>query len=469
MTTYPRIPGHSTAAAVGAAISSVRRGAVPFLALAALGLTLRSMGLVVPREAAWVIVQQVFSVLFMIGYMGAALSALSRANSVGRLMRATPRVASAALRGALAVMAILALVLLPSAPLEPLAPRLAPWAWWTLAVFALLAPRVVRRIPHRLWWLLDGRAYRAAPGWDAAADGARAAVEAAWAAAYPDDDSLPRALQAALAFHERPAPDTGRLARAATRDARGAREAAEDAAARRHTRQTVAAAWVARAVEHVVRAMQPDADPRSWRWRRTEATDCLRIAEDTLRETMLNDLNKTLTEDLRLYMLLCRINDDPIVARFGLALNRGQLRRWLTYFRDGVAYMADAYGAESLPWDWGLVGGTAKDRWTFSRRAHMGYVPPSDTVHVSAANLAFQARSFDTDVRFMNHKLAPPGVTAEAFVRLEAVEECYHRYQFQALGMTGYSRRDDPIERDILRVWQKASDDLGLVIEFAGD
>ncbi len=221
MTTYPRIPGHSTAAAVGAAISSVRRGAVLFLALAALGLTLRSMGLVVPREAAWVIVQQVFSVLFMIGYMGAALSALSRANSVGRLMRATPRVASAALRGALAVMAILALVLLPSAPLEPLAPRLAPWAWWTLAVFALLAPRVVRRIPHRLWWLLDGRAYRAAPGWDAAADGARAAVEAAWAAAYPDDDSLPRAPQAALAFHERPAPNTGRRARPATRDARG--------------------------------------------------------------------------------------------------------------------------------------------------------------------------------------------------------------------------------------------------------
>ena len=183
----------------------------------------------------------------------------------------------------------------------------------------------------------------------------------------------------------------------------------------------------------------------------------------------LRGFYKTLTEDLRLYMLLCRINDDPIVVRFGLALNRGQLRRWLTYFRDGVAYMADAYGAESLPWDWGLVGGTAKDRWTFSRRAHMGYVPPSDTVHVSAANLAFQARSFDTDVRFMNHKLAPPGVTAEAFVRLEAVEECYHRYQFQALGMTGYSRRDDPIERDILRVWQKASDDLGLVIEFAGD
>jgi len=35
--------------------------------------------------------------------------------------------------------------------------------------------------------------------------------------------------------------------------------------------------------------------------------------------------------------------------------------------------------------------------------------------------------------------------------------------------MTGYSRRDDPIERDILRVWQKASDDLDLVIEFAGD
>lgn len=173
MTTYPRIPGHSTAGAVGAAISSVRRGAVLFLALAALGLTLRSMGLVVPREAVWVIVQQVFSVLFMIGYMGAALSALSRANSAGRLMRATPRVASAALRGALAVMAILALVLLPSAPLELLAPRLAPWAWWALAVFALLAPRVVRRIPHRLWRLLDGRAYRAAPAWDAAADGAR--------------------------------------------------------------------------------------------------------------------------------------------------------------------------------------------------------------------------------------------------------------------------------------------------------
>ncbi len=95
------------------------------------------------------------------------------------------------------------------------------------------------------------------------------------------------------AFHERPAPDTGRLAREATRDARGAREAAEDAAARRHTRQTVAAMWVARAVEHVVRAMQPDADPRSWRWRRTEATDCLRIAEDTLRETMLDDLIDT--------------------------------------------------------------------------------------------------------------------------------------------------------------------------------
>jgi len=69
----------------------------------------------------------------------------------------------------------------------------------------------------------------------------------------------------------------------------------------------------------------------------------------------------------------------------------------------------------------------------------------------------------------MNHKLAPPGVPAETFTLLEAIEECYHRYQIQALGMRGYSRRDHPIERDILPIWQRANDDLALGLAFADD
>ncbi len=35
--------------------------------------------------------------------------------------------------------------------------------------------------------------------------------------------------------------------------------------------------------------------------------------------------------------------------------------------------------------------------------------------------------------------------------------------------MTGWSRRDDPIERDILPVWKRASADLGLGLRFVDD
>ncbi len=465
MMACPALPPIPTAA--GTLVARARRAAAPVLALAALGLAARGLGLIVPHDLVWYIAQMTFAVVCMVGLMSAGFAAFRRDDDASRLLRAMPRIIYAALRAALAVAIVLTLVLLPAAPLGPLAPRLAPWAWWTLGLLTLLVPRAARYIPHRAWWLLDRRAYRRAPGWDDDAAATRGAIERVWTACYPHDHRLGRALDAAVAFQRSPGRATGRGVRDAARVARAACQVAEDA--RRRTRQTVAAAWVARATEHVVDAMQPDVSPRAWRWRRKEAADCLCSAEETLCDTMLDDLNKTLAESLYLYMVLRRVNEDPIVTRFGLALTREQLTRWLTVFRDGVAYMARTYGEDSLPWSWSLLGGTAKQRWTFARRAHMGYMPQSDTVHVSAASLASQARSFGTDERFLNHKLSPDGASAETFVVLEAVEECYHRYQIQALGMRGYSRRDHPIERDILPIWRRANDDLALGLAFADD
>jgi len=466
MMAYPPLPPIPVTART--LVARVHRDTAPVLALAALGLAARGLGLIVPHDLVWYIAQMTFAVALMVGLMSAGVAAFLRDDDARRLRRAIPRSVYAALRAAVAVALVLAVVLLPAAPLGPLAPRLAPWAWWTLGVLILLVPRVARRIPHRAWWLLDRRAYRTAPGWDDDATAARQAIEDVWTACYPHDHRLGRALAAAVAFHRRPGRATGPGVRAAARGAHAAHQAAADAAARR-PRPTVAAARVARAVVQVVEAMQPEADPRAWRWARTEAIDDLRSAAETLRETMLDDLNRTLAESFYLSMLLRHVNEDPIVVRFGLTLTREELTRWLTAFRDGVAYMAATYGADSLPWGWSLLGGTAKQRWAFARRAHMGYMPPNDTVHVSAASLAFQARSFDGDERFMNHKLAPPGVPAETFTLLEAIEECYHRYQIQALGMRGYSRRDHPIERDILPIWQRANDDLALGLAFADD
>jgi len=455
-----------------AAIRGVRRDTAVFLALASSALALRSLGVLVPDTLVWVLAQQVALLSLTIGYARVILVNVPCADSLDEIARAigraTPRIAYTSLRAALSVALLLALILLPTAPAAPLAPRLAPWAWWLLALLALIVLPVARRVPHRVWWLLDRRAYRAAPGWDDAAAQARAAVERSWAMAYPGDDRPRRALDAAIAFHDHPGRATGR---AATRAARAVREepGMPMAAARRHDRQSAAATWVARAVVEVVRVMQPDSDPRAWPRARADALDALRSAEDTLRQTLLDRVDETLADDFRLYLLLRGINKDPIVARFGLTLTPAHLSRWLGAFRAGVAYMARTYGDDSLPWGWGLVGGTARERWRFSRRAHMGYVPANDAVYVSAANLADQALAFGADQRFLNPKLSPAGVPAEQFVLLEAVEECYHAYQFKVLGMTGWSRRDDPIERDILPVWKRASADLGLGLRFVDD
>ncbi len=448
----------------------VRRNIAVLGALVLPGLALREAGLVVPPALVWYIVQTTFTVVFMVGALGAMVRLRLADDTAGRAGQAIVRAVGAGVRAALGSALLLTLVLLPVAPLAPLAPRLAPWAWWALALLTLLAPLIpltARSIPHRLWWLLDRRAYRRAPGWGDAAATARAAVERVWAACYPDDDRPRRALEAAAAFQQTPTRTTARAARDAAGLAHEMCRAGLSADAGRRTRQTVAAGYVALAVARVVEAMQPDTNPRAWRWLRGEADDALRRAEEVAHDTVLDDLDTILAEDMRLYLILHAINADPIVFRLGLTLTRAQLTCWLATFRDGVAYMARTYGKESLPWGWALMGGTAKQRWQFARRAHMGYVPATDIVCISAPNLAFQARSFGTGERFLNHKLAAEGAPAETFVLLEAVEECYHRYQFKALGQRGYSRRDHPIERDILPIWRRANDDLGLGLRFA--
>ncbi len=161
-----------------------------------------------------------------------------------------------------------------------------------------------------------------------------------------------------------------------------------------------------------------------------------------------------------------RLLGDEHVRRAGLRPTPEGYRRFMAAFRDGCLYARETYGPSALPSSLRqastltLRDGQVKSLFIF-------YTATWDSVIVSYRRVAERCLLHDRpDIMMVSPHLTDLMIRPVDLTFLDAIEECYHRYQIAVLGLPPDSYPDGPfhLEADIPAVWRRAIADRALQV-----
>ncbi len=161
-----------------------------------------------------------------------------------------------------------------------------------------------------------------------------------------------------------------------------------------------------------------------------------------------------------------RLLSDEHVRRDGLRPTPEGYRRFMAAFRDGCRYARETYGPGALPASLRqastltLRDGQVKSSFIF-------YTATWDSIVVSYRRVAERCLLHErSDIMMVSPHLPELMIRPGDLTFLDAVEECYHRYQIAVLGLLPDTYPDGPfhLEEDIPAVWRRAIADRALAV-----
>lgn len=184
--------------------------------------------------------------------------------------------------------------------------------------------------------------------------------------------------------------------------------------------------------------------------------------------TILDQLNNVLkfTNEKKLEDLYHFMISDKSVLKAGYRPTLLQFREYLGYVKKGFEYDKDTYGNGTLPREISIRKGIRKIG-NFKDTDWISYLPREDRIDVSLLHIAGQCVYYNNPRAIFEDSHLPKGfgVRGEDYTVLQAIEEGYHRYQLNVLGMKPERTvhdRSHPLEQGIIPVFQKAILDLGI-------
>ncbi len=166
-----------------------------------------------------------------------------------------------------------------------------------------------------------------------------------------------------------------------------------------------------------------------------------------------------------------RLLGDEHVRRAGLRPTLEEYRRFMAAFHDGCLYAREIYGPGALPSSLRqastltLRDGQVKNSFIF-------YTATWDSIIVSYRRVAERCLLQDRpDIMMVSPHVPDLMIRPGDLTFLDAVEECYHRYQIAVLGLPPDTYPDGPfrLEADIPAVWRRAIADRALQVLPTGD
>lgn len=141
-----------------------------------------------------------------------------------------------------------------------------------------------------------------------------------------------------------------------------------------------------------------------------------------------------------------------------------KFKKYFELLRQGFEYAQKTFGDESLPtgiiisYETIIIKG--KKEWDW-----IGYLPETDQFAVSFPHIAIQCFYYNNpQALFYNSKIpSNKRVLGEDQTILQAIEECYHRYQIKVLLFEPQNterNQDHPLEKNATPIIQKAVNDL---------
>lgn len=184
------------------------------------------------------------------------------------------------------------------------------------------------------------------------------------------------------------------------------------------------------------------------------------------RITLLDNLDTLLSpkgepERLKLYYTMMT---NEHVAKSGYKPSIEQFEEYLRLCKKGFEYVKDTYGEKALPGGIRMYEGPMRSGDT--NADWIGYLPERDEFSMSFLHIASQAAGYDDSLRIhTDYHLSDTGFSARDYTVLQAIEEGYHRYQIEHLGMKAVNTNrniQDPLEAGIVPVFNRAISDLGI-------
>jgi hypothetical protein len=179
----------------------------------------------------------------------------------------------------------------------------------------------------------------------------------------------------------------------------------------------------------------------------------------------LAGLDRLLHNKRQLQRVRREILENPHVQELGLRLDHEAIRRFFERFRQGVRYAVDTYGLQTLPASISLRSWHVNENGETEVNV-IGYDQFKDSILITDVFVAKRCSCFGDGKYYFDYNLPGYSVTAEDRTVLQALEECYHRFQIKGREMIleRTTLPTDAMETEIHDIWRKAILDLGIVV-----
>ena len=162
------------------------------------------------------------------------------------------------------------------------------------------------------------------------------------------------------------------------------------------------------------------------------------------------------------------IMSDKYVKPANYSFLPSDVQLFFVLFKQGVEYSYTTYGEGSLASGGFHLYSYFVDEHQHILTDHISYNPNGDQIQMSFLHLAGQCAHYGSSAFIIDSHLPNVRLGAEAHTVLQAIEECYHRYQIRHLGYPPVPTAESmKYEQEITPVWQRAISDLNELPAFS--
>ena len=158
------------------------------------------------------------------------------------------------------------------------------------------------------------------------------------------------------------------------------------------------------------------------------------------------------------------ILNDSHVKQANYTPGYSQVRMYFDLFQNGVEYAQQMYGEGILASALRIYSQFTDETNNSIKTDVICYDPNIDEIEMTLLHIATECVHYNSSARIKDdHLAANVRMSAESHTLLQAIEECYHRYQIRHLGYVPVPTNTEAMkiyEQEITTVWQKAIADL---------
>jgi len=183
---------------------------------------------------------------------------------------------------------------------------------------------------------------------------------------------------------------------------------------------------------------------------------------DPMEANVISLLTDVIHSDPEVDKVLEIVANDPYVIQAGLRPSKGSLRELFSSLLRGILYAHATYGAEAVPLSARIISDYVDESGIHGYDL-LAYEPIDDLLVMSRYFCARRSLQLDDGLLYADSHIPSRRVSARDWTVLQAVEECYHRYQHRVLGIqitVTTHDRNSPIEVAARPALVRALDDL---------